>query len=409
VKRAFLWLRDLATRPTDTHDERLQKRLQIVMAAASVPTVALWGLLFVAQGHAHFALWHLGFCVGTLLLLVLVGLTRNIKLFRLPHPILVMLGPFGLHWQAGGFRGSGGAMLWCLLAPIAAMMFVGAKRSLPQFIGVMVLAGLAWLREGPLAPASYELTPQEAAFHFTFNTIGFVAFLYLSTRYFVSRIDFEKARSDRLLLNVLPAPIAERLKKDEGVIADRFESVTVLFTDIVGFTPLSAKLPARELVLLLDEIFSAFDRLADQHGLEKIKTIGDAYMAVGGLPEPTKDHAPRVARAALAMLEFIDRFSRERNLALSVRVGLHSGEVAAGVIGRKKFSYDLWGDTVNTASRMESHGAPGRVHMSEPTRALLGDEFRCSDRGPIQVKGKGEMRCYWLDRDEEPVASAAQQ
>jgi guanylate cyclase len=399
LKRAFYWLRDLAALPGDSHDERLQKRLQVVMALASIPTVGAWGLLFVAEGHARLALFHLGYLLGTVVMLVILGWTKRMSLFRLPHTVLVMAAPFGLHWQTGGYRGSGGAMLWCLLSPIAAMMFLGARRSLPLFLAVMGLGLAGWVREGPLAPAHYELGPDEVAFHFAFNTVGFSAFLYLSTSYFVSRVDFEKARSDRLLLNVLPPLIAERLKKDEGVIADRFEAVTVLFTDIVGFTPLAARLSAREVVLLLDEIFSAFDRLAAEHGLEKIKTIGDAYMLVGGLPTPVDDHAGRVARAALAMRAFVERFSRERGLELSMRIGLHSGEVVAGVIGRSKFSYDLWGDTVNTASRMESHGAPGRVHVSEATRRLLGERFVCTDRGVITVKGKGEMRGYWLESE----------
>src|SRR5262249_8803185 len=148
--------------------------------------------------------------------------------------------------QLGGFRGSGGAILWCLLAPVAAMMFVGARHSWPLFATMIALVGVGWLRDGPLAPAHYELSPSEVAFHFAFNAIGFIAFLYLSTRYFVARIEREKHRAEKLLLNVLPAPIAERLKQGEATIADRYDSVTVLFADIAGFTPLAARLNAHE-------------------------------------------------------------------------------------------------------------------------------------------------------------------
>jgi guanylate cyclase len=398
-------LLDALALPEDTHDERLQKRLQLAMALASVPVVALWGAMFYFSGHASAARWDLFYCAATLGLVAFAVVTRSYGPFRHLHPLLVLLAPFALHWELGGFRGSGGAILWCTIAPVATMMFAGPRRSLPTFLGMIVLAAVGFLRDGPLAPAVLGLSPNEASFHFAFNTIGVVGFLYLSTRHFVSRIDFEKARSERLLRNVLPAAIAERLKRDDGTIADRHPSVTVLFADIAGFTPLAARLPARDVVLVLNEIFSAFDQIADAHGLEKIKTIGDAYMLVGGLPDPMPDHAVRVAEAALAMRDFIEELAQGRGLDLSMRIGIHSGEVVAGVIGRRKFAYDLWGDTVNTASRMESHGAPGRVHASDATRALLGDAVRCVERGTIVVKGKGEMRTHWIERPDRVLTS----
>ena len=206
----------------------------------------------------------------------------------------------------------------------------------------------------------------------------------------------ERERSERLLLNILPASIAARLKTSEAAIADHSDEVTVLFADIVGFTPLSARKTPQALVQLLDRIFTAFDALADMHGLEKIKTIGDAYMAAAGLPERRADHAEAAARMAQGMLEAVARIAVETGEALSLRIGLHSGPVVAGVIGRKKFIYDLWGDTVNTASRMESHGVPGAVHCSAATAALLGSEFRLDARGTVQVEGKGEMHTFLL-------------
>ncbi|GEM_PF-283959 len=202
--------------------------------------------------------------------------------------------------------------------------------------------------------------------------------------------------SERLLLNILPEPVAARLKVDEVTLADAFESVTVAFADLVGFTTLSARMPPEKLVEMLNELFTAFDDLAARHGLEKIKTIGDAYMVAGGVPVVRKDHAAAVADMALDMLEVVARYSRERGVNLDVRVGLHTGPVVAGVIGKRKFAYDLWGDTVNTASRMESHGIPGRAHLSEATWALLKDKFEAEDRGEIDVKGKGRMRTFVL-------------
>jgi guanylate cyclase len=397
VKKIFGRVLSLGSRPDDSADDRLQKRVQVTMALASIPAIGLWALTFWAMDHPWIMLWHAGYCAVTIGMIIALAFTKSFDWFRWAHPALVALAPFALHIQLGGYRGSGGAFLWPMVAPMATIIVLGAKRSLAFFLGLcgLFIAGL--LRDGPLAPSVYILSPAQISIQFAFNTIGVAGFIYLSTRYFVARIDREKARAERLLHNILPDSIAERLKRDEGVIADRFDGVTVLFSDIAGFTPLSAKLPPHDLVMLLDEIFSGFDRISERYGLEKIKTIGDAYMAVGGLPTPATDHAARVADAALAMRDFVAHLGKERGLDLAMRIGLHSGEVVAGVIGKKKFSYDLWGDTVNIASRMESHGAPGRIHMSGATRLLLGDAFMYGERGDIDIKGKGEMRTYWLE------------
>ena len=206
----------------------------------------------------------------------------------------------------------------------------------------------------------------------------------------------EKAKSERLLLNILPAPIAQQLKEEERTIADSFPEVTVLFADIVGFTELSAQTPAIELVEILNVIFSEFDQLTDEHGLEKIKTIGDAYMVVGGLPAPKPNHAEAIAAMALDMQDRITEFCTDTGKALSIRIGINTGPVIAGIIGTKKFIYDLWGDTVNIASRMESHGIPGSIQVTEATYQRLKKHYVFEERGPVQVKGKGKMNCYLL-------------
>lgn len=206
-------------------------------------------------------------------------------------------------------------------------------------------------------------------------------------------LQLEQEKSERLLLNILPSSVAQQLKQSPGVIAERFEEVTVLFADIVDFTPLSASIPPEELVNLLNDIFSLFDHLAEKHGLEKIKTIGDAYMAVGGLPMPMENHATAVANMALDIQCEMNRLFNGR---LQVRIGLHTGPVVAGVIGKKKFIYDLWGDTVNTASRMESHGLTGNVQVTEATYHHLKDHYLLEKRGTIQVKGKGNVVTYLL-------------
>jgi PAS domain S-box-containing protein len=206
----------------------------------------------------------------------------------------------------------------------------------------------------------------------------------------------EQQKSERLLLNILPESIAERLKQDQHSIADRFEEVTILFADIVDFTKLAAQISATKLVNLLNEIFCTFDQITLAYGLEKIKTIGDSYMVVGGLPTLRSDHAEAIAEMALAMQQEIAYFQRDDGEPFHIRIGIHTGPVVAGVIGMKKFAYDLWGDTVNVASRMESQGMPGKIQVTKATYERLKDKYSFERRGAIAVKGKGEMITYWL-------------
>jgi class 3 adenylate cyclase len=210
------------------------------------------------------------------------------------------------------------------------------------------------------------------------------------------KLKAERERAERLLLNILPESIAKRLKNEQETIADSFEEVTVLFADLVNFTNLSSQISPTEIVGLLNEIFSRFDRVVERYSLEKIKTIGDSYMVVGGLPLPRSDHAEAIAEFALDMQEEIKKFNAEKDQAFSLRIGINTGPVVAGVIGLKKFIYDLWGDAVNTASRMESHGIPGYIQVSSTTYDRLKDKYLLEERGIIHVKGKGEMTTYLL-------------
>ena len=202
--------------------------------------------------------------------------------------------------------------------------------------------------------------------------------------------------AERLLLNILPAPIAERLKREPGVIADAFDEVTVLFVDIAGFTPLSARVPPQEMVRWLNQVFAAFDRLAERHGLEKIRTIGDSYLVVGGVPLPRPDHAEAVAELALDLLEVVAGIATPLGEPLRVRVGVNTGPAIAAVMGVRKVIYDVYGDAVNTASRMESHGVPGAIQVTEAVYARLRDRYTFAERGEIEVKGKGQLRTYVL-------------
>ncbi|HEY4728072.1 MAG TPA: adenylate/guanylate cyclase domain-containing protein, partial [Actinomycetes bacterium] len=267
----------------------------------------------------------------------------------------------------------------------------------------------AWYVIGPLAYAVSQLsedtrTPLTLLGDAVSNAAMFAAVLVLGeavrSRRALDRehrlLLAEEERSERLLLNVLPAPIAERLKQGEGVIADAFPEVTVLFADLVDFTRRSQQVSPAQVVATLNELFSAFDRLAQRHGLEKIKAIGDAYMVAGGLPNPRPDHAQAVAEMALAMQEEVAGRADPGGQPLQVRIGIDTGPVEAGVIGTSKFSYDLWGDTVNTASRMESHGVAGCIQVTARTYQRLRDRYRFRRRGPIPVRGMGEMVTWFL-------------
>jgi class 3 adenylate cyclase len=212
----------------------------------------------------------------------------------------------------------------------------------------------------------------------------------------MEQLRIEQEKSERLLLNILPKVIAERLKQGQSTIADSFPEVTILFADLVGFTKLSSRVGPAELVGILNEIFSSFDRLVEKHGLEKIKTIGDSYMVGAGFPVPRPDHAEAIAEMALDILEEIPRFHKVDDNPLSMRIGINTGPVVAGVIGTKKFIYDLWGDTVNTASRMESSGVASCIQVTETTYQKLKDKYVLIKRGTIEVKGKGEMTTYLL-------------
>ncbi|MEI6445556.1 MAG: adenylate/guanylate cyclase domain-containing protein [Nostocales cyanobacterium ELA583] len=206
----------------------------------------------------------------------------------------------------------------------------------------------------------------------------------------------EQEKSEQLLLNILPTEIAQQLKQQQSAIANRFDEVTILFADLVNFTELATQISPIELVNSLNQIFSSFDRLAETYGLEKIKTIGDAYMVVGGLPNPHPNNAVAVAKMALDMQQEITKFKAVTGETFQIRIGINTGSVVAGVIGLKKFSYDLWGDAVNLASRMESHGIPGKIQVSEVTYLLIKDEFQLEERGIIKVKGRGELTTYFL-------------
>jgi len=387
--------------PTDSPEERLRKSALVLSSLLITALSFLWVGIYGALGLWLSAFIPLAYQVASLVGLVYFARTKRYDVYRASQVLLILLLPFLLQWSLGGFVESSAVALWAFVAPLGALVFYGPRPAVGWFAAFAALVAVSAAIDD-LLPEPYPPIPTWLVLtFFALNVLGPAVTTFGLLEYFVRSRDrafrllaVEQARSERLLLSIFPAPIAERLKVSQGVIAERSEEVSVLFADITGFTPAVEKLPAEEVVVLLDEIFSAFDELVAGHGLEKIKTIGDGYMAAAGIPTPRADHAEAAARAALAMRETLA--SLPAASGLSLRVGIDSGPAVAGVIGRSKLGYDLWGDTVNTASRMESHAPPGAIQVTERTRQRLGEGFVLEQRPGVEVKGKGEMTTYLL-------------
>ena len=387
-------------------DETRAQKATLTLAAACVTGLAIiWVGTYWLLGLPQAAAIPFAYQIASLASLTLFARTKSYPFFRFSQAAMMTLLPFLLQWTLGGYIASSAVSLWALVAAIGTLFFFTAEGSIPWFVAFLGLTLLSGLIE-PIVSQNPATIPEviRTAF-FVLNVTGVALTAYLMLQFAVRARDEALARSEGLLLNVLPKAIAERLKREPGVIAEAHEEVTVLFADVVDFTPLTERTEPARVVGLLDEIFSAFDALAARHGLEKIKTIGDAYMVAAGLPEPRPDHAEAMAEMALDMVDVINQLSEPLGFDLAIRVGIDSGPVIAGVIGRHKFIYDLWGDTVNTASRMESHGLSGRVQVSEATYRRLCDRYEFEDRGEIELKGKGPRRAYLLvGREAETVA-----
>jgi len=294
----------------------------------------------------------------------------------------------------GGFINGSAVVLWSLICPLGAMLFDDHRKAPPWFLAFGFLVVLSGVIQ-PFQRVSNNLSSSVATFFFITNVVAVSFLVFMMVYYFVGQKNLFQQKSEELLLNILPREIAVILKNESRTIADQYDQASVLFADMVGFTPLSAKIPPVEMVELLNEIFSFFDSLLDKYGVEKIRTIGDSYMVASGVPRKRSDHAQALAHMALEMQEYISNHTFRNGQRVSFRIGINSGSMIAGVIGRRKFVYDVWGDAVNVASRMESHGLGGAVQITLATYELIKDEFICEPRGKVNVKGKGEMK-VWL-------------
>ena len=407
------WLARLArvgVRSSDSEELCVRKEVLTLSAALMASLAFVWVATYAALGLWVSAAIPLLYQLVSAASLIAFARTARYRFFRRTQLFMSLLLPFVLQWSLGGFETSSAVSLWAFTSPLGALLFVGPRHAIPWFIAFVALTGVS-VGIDPTVAASAPGIPRAVVLAFFALTIlGVTTTTYVLLQYFVRARDREHARSERLLLNVLPAPVAARLKREEGVIADAQDAVTVLFADITGFTPLASRLTPSEVIRLLDGVFARWDALALKHGVEKIKTIGDAYMAAAGIPVPRDDHTEAIAEMALEMRCEAKRSAAERGLPVEVRIGIATGAVVAGVIGRSKFSYDLWGDTVNTASRMESHAPVGTIQVTEQVQILLSQSYDFEARGAIDVKGKGRVTTYLLSgRRAEPMKGRAPQ
>ena len=410
LQKAVWFIANLGAHPSDDADFNDRRRIAIFGTVGGILAQLVFSAIFFASGARWAGTETLIFAGLMLIGLILFGVTRRhfYAYWFLWVLIALISGPLGAVMTGNSLLDSS-PVVWGFLAPLFAMVVRSPRRAVPWFVAFL-LVGVAtiFLQAYLQIPNTMPLPARVGAA--IFNLGGFLLFIFITLYYFISQRDLafrllrgEQEKSEALLLNILPADIAAILKNENRTIADYHEGASILFADVVNFTPMSAQMTPVELVELLNEVFSHFDALVEKYGLEKIKTIGDCYMVASGVPRPRADHAQVLTRMALEMQDFVrNREFHGRRLAF--RIGLNSGPVVAGVIGRKKFIYDLWGDAVNTASRMESHGSGGAVQITQATYELIKDDFVCDPRGTVNVKGKGEMEVWRVIGSREQIA-----
>lgn len=398
--------------PTDSDDLKLNKSLLLfatgLISVASIVWLAIYWLMGLKLSSTGPFLYQVALACNVAIYLK----SGNFNFFRVTQLALFLFFPFIVQWSIGNFITASGVILWGLLAPIGAILFFGVRESIAWFIAYIFLVALSgffdfFLAENELIKPQVPI--RTSVVFFALNFIAISTMVYLLLRYSTREkemaqqrlieahrvITEEQERSERLLLNILPGPVAERLKNNEQTIADGFADVTVMFADIVNFTQVAEGLSPSQVFSMLNRVFYRFDELAEQYGLEKIKTIGDAYMVAGGLNEDP-EYADSMADMAIAMREAAENEIRVNGAALRLRIGIGTGPVVAGVVGKKKFIYDLWGDTVNIASRITSEGRPDTIHVDVVTWRRLRGRFDFEGPEMVYLKGKGQMPVYRL-------------
>jgi adenylate cyclase len=380
--------------PGDSSDLRFRKRLLVGIALLILPAGFMWGCLYWAFGEKAVALTPWTYVAASIVSLAIFARNRNFAFLRTAQLVLILVLPALGTIMLGGLEDSSSVILWSLLAPLGAVAFDRPERAWPWFGAFVSTMVLALVLSEVVRPEGADLPSGFVQTFVVLNIVGvsLVGMVLLVT--FARGRESAQARVEALLLNILPEDIAQRLQAEPHAIADHFDEASILFADVVDFTPLASRLDARDVVGMLDRLFTTFDELVDRYEVEKIKTIGDCYMVAAGVPRPRPDHAQALAGLALEMKDCAHTCLPGQDLRL--RIGISSGPVVAGVIGRRRFLYDLWGDTVNMASRMESHGTSDEIQITRPTWELVRDDFITEPRGLVDVKGKGEVETWSL-------------
>ena len=402
-------IRKAGLQPGDSEEVRLQKSLLIFATGLISFASMLWLFIYWQLGPRFSSTIPFVFQLLLVSNLIVFLRVQNFDLFRLTQLSLFLFMPFVAQWSMGNFITSSGVSLWALLAPVGAVLIVGPREALAWFIAFIALTALSGFFDIYLADAvsaqPYRVPTRISMFFFALNFAAISSIVFLLLRFAVIEkrkiqahledahrlLQQEQERSERLLLNILPGPIAARLKSSNQTIADGFADVSVMFVDIVNFTHIAEGLKPQEVFAMLNRIFSSFDELAEKYGLEKIKTIGDAYMVAGGLNDECHDYTAALVDMALDMRDLLQHDFQVNERHLEVRIGIGTGPVVAGVVGKKKFIYDLWGDTVNIASRITGEGAPGMVQVDERSYRRLRGQFDFLEPDTLYLKGKGNM------------------
>ena len=397
MTRSLSSLLELGATPNDSQNVRLQKRTLITTSLLGLAIGFGWGAIYLILGEPLAASIPGLYGVFTALNLVVFVRTKHFRVFRDTQLLSFLILPFLLQLALGGFVGASAVIVFALYAPLGALAMVGRSSAIKWMIAFGVLLTASLILQ-PSMTINNGLGQTTVGFLFLGNILGLSLFVFVVLMYSTGQRDqieaelqVEREKSDDLLLNILPAEVAADLKDKGETEARYYESASVLFADMVSFTEFAQRSDPGELVGKLNELFSQFDEIARHHQIEKIRTIGDAYMATAGVPVEWSEHAQAIARAALDMRDYVDTVSD-----IEFRIGISSGPLVAGVIGTSKFQFDVWGDTVNVASRMESSGEAGQIQISDSTRQLLDGGFQYVPRGTVEVKGKGQMTTWFL-------------
>src|SRR6202167_436735 len=373
---------------SDNDETALRKRLAVVLCAGTLPLTLLWSATYLAVGAPIAAAIPGFYTAFTPINTAIFARTRNFRFYRFTQLLLILLLPWLVTLSLGGFKQSSVVIIWAALCPLGSLLLEDLRSTSFWIVGFVVLLILSAALQPVLSPTA--LPEPFVTWFFVLNVGAVITITFGLLYYFVGRRNFFQQRAEMLLLNILPKEISDALKAEQRTIADQYTDVSILFADVVGFTPIAAKMSPMELVGLLNQVFLCFDGLVEKYDLEKIKTIGDCYMVASGVPRRRSDHATALVNLALDMQAAVagTQFGARQ---LAFRMGINSGPVVAGIIGRKKFIYDLWGESVNLASRMESHGRTRCIQITRTTYELIKDAFDCEAMGIIEVKGAGQM------------------